>query len=1092
MSDLTRQRAGGKTPKAPPTRALHALLLDGLADVILVTDGADTLVEANLAATNLLGYPRAELLRMRINAIAASEAAEAFLTHAADDGVWQSEVDFRHKDGSIVWTVARASQLETPEGRWRVLLVQQRSDTLAEARLGAIIESSYDAIFSWSTDGTIDSWNASAERLFGYRAEEIIGRPLSILAPPERSEEPQQKLARLLRGQRLRDFETIRLRKDGVRIEVSLSVSPVHDARGRIVGVAEIARDISVRRQADRRTKVLYQLSDALAGASSEGEIFQAAMDALQRAVAVDRISVLMADSDGVMRFRAWRGLSETYRRAVEGHDAVVDSAGSLGSLAPSHIPDVQADNDLGDARTRLLSEGIRAVTFLPLQQHGRLLGKVVLHFDTPWSLSEDQLELSITIAQQLVFAITRFETMMALEASRIRLDLITVGSADGITIQDEDGHVVYANLAAAKLSGYDSVEEFLSDTRSFFEHWDVFDEHGSPVEYEELPGRRALMGEPNPEALLRIRDRITGSEHWRRVRALAAAGGVSSTRFAINVFHDVTEERHTQDRLRLQAALLHAQSERSLQGILVVSPDARMMSWNQRYLDIWQPDEEILGTRSDHLVARLLAPTLKDPESFLQRIEQLYTDPFLDATDELELVDGRLIERTTTPLVDEVSGALQGRIWYYLDITMARRREAEQKMLSDASKILASSLDDESRFGAVLDALLEWAGDLAALYIADRERLRVMTIRCADDPLLLAHKDTFGSRFPILNNPGHPARRAILEGRPVFVDDVTDEVFWEESGGGPFLGWARATGLGAAVFVPIPSPGRPVGALSLAFSRSRRTDLSVVIPSLEELASRIALAFENARLYAERDHVARTLQEGLLPATLPDIPGLEIGTRYRAVGEGINVGGDFFDAFDMRDGWGIVIGDVCGKGPASAVFTTVARQSLRSIALLEDEPVRILAHVNQALMGQAVGGQFCTMALARIVRTADGAEVLLSGGGHPAPILVHPDGSTKEIELRGSLLGIFPDPELKQVQLRLQPGDSLVFYTDGVIDEHAASQAFGGRKLRRVLGKVARRPADSIAASIEEAVIRWSRSQPRDDIAIVVLRVLA
>jgi serine phosphatase RsbU (regulator of sigma subunit) len=291
---------------------------------------------------------------------------------------------------------------------------------------------------------------------------------------------------------------------------------------------------------------------------------------------------------------------------------------------------------------------------------------------------------------------------------------------------------------------------------------------------------------------------------------------------------------------------------------------------------------------------------------------------------------------------------------------------------------------------------------------------------------------------------------------------------------------------------VPILSRGRAVGALSLAIGRSAPLSAEDLIGPLDEVASRIALAFENARLYEERDHVARTLQEGLLPTVLPVVPGLEIGTRYRAAGEGIDVGGDFFDAFEMTSGtWGVVVGDVCGKGPVSAAFTSVARQSLRSIAMVDDDPVRILAHVNEALLRQAAEGQFCTMVFGRITRVSDEVVVRISDGGHPPPLILRADGSTEEVAVRGSLLGVFPDPRLDESDVGLRQGDALVFYTDGVIEERVAGEPFGPDRLRDALAGTVGLPADEMAGRLLDAVVRWSPDQPRDDVAILVLRVI-
>ncbi|HKA30851.1 MAG TPA: PAS domain S-box protein, partial [Candidatus Binatia bacterium] len=119
--------------------------------------------------------------------------------------------------------------------------------------LAAIVESSDDAIISKDLDGTITSWNRAAERIFGYTAEEAIGRPITMLLPHDRLPEEARILATLVRGERIDHFETERITKSGRRIPISLSVSPIKDQSGRVIGGAKIARDISLRRQLERQ-----------------------------------------------------------------------------------------------------------------------------------------------------------------------------------------------------------------------------------------------------------------------------------------------------------------------------------------------------------------------------------------------------------------------------------------------------------------------------------------------------------------------------------------------------------------------------------------------------------------------------------------------------------------------------------------------------------------------------------------------------------------------------------------------------------------------------------------------------------------------
>src|SRR5580765_1740825 len=132
----------------------------------------------------------------------------------------------------------------------------------ALARLAAIVESSHDAIVSKTLTGIIQSWNSGAERLFGYKAHEAIGKPITLIIPPERHDEEQEILARLARGERVEHFETVRISKQGRRIDISLTVSPVRDRTGRIVGASKVARDISDRKMAEQALREADQRKD--------------------------------------------------------------------------------------------------------------------------------------------------------------------------------------------------------------------------------------------------------------------------------------------------------------------------------------------------------------------------------------------------------------------------------------------------------------------------------------------------------------------------------------------------------------------------------------------------------------------------------------------------------------------------------------------------------------------------------------------------------------------------------------------------------------------------------------------------------------
>jgi phosphoserine phosphatase RsbU/P len=237
---------------------------------------------------------------------------------------------------------------------------------------------------------------------------------------------------------------------------------------------------------------------------------------------------------------------------------------------------------------------------------------------------------------------------------------------------------------------------------------------------------------------------------------------------------------------------------------------------------------------------------------------------------------------------------------------------------------------------------------------------------------------------------------------------------------------------------------------------------------------------------------MAHTLQQSLLPPALPSIPGVEVAAAYRPAGEGNDVGGDFYDAFEVADQeWAILIGDVCGKGPEAASITALARYTIRALALRMRRPVRILEDLNESILKQNGSERFCAIAYARLrFHSTQTMTVTVSVAGHPRPFVLRGSGDIETIGDPGIVLGIFPKPSLKEVSFPLQSGDSIVFYTDGVADAGAPREALGEEGLRAALAKASGFSAAEIVSEMEQAVLEVSGGVPRDDCAILVVRV--
>jgi PAS domain S-box-containing protein len=275
-------------------------------------------------------------------------------------------------------------------------------------QLVAIVESTDDAIISKDLDGIIATWNKGAEKLFGYEAAEVIGLPITILFPPELQDEEAGILARIKRGERIEHYETVRQRKDGRRIPISLTVSPIQDSAGQIVGASKIARDISSRKRVEETQAALYDFTNRLFRAESTDDIYEAALDAIVRALGCDRASILLFDDAGVMKFVACRGLSAGYQQEVEGHSPWTRDSKDPEPIIIRDIDTAEMDPSL---RATIKAEGISALAFIPLAAKGGLVGKFMTYYAIPHNFSQADISVAVTIARQLGFGLERLRT---------------------------------------------------------------------------------------------------------------------------------------------------------------------------------------------------------------------------------------------------------------------------------------------------------------------------------------------------------------------------------------------------------------------------------------------------------------------------------------------------------------------------------------------------------------------------------------------------------------------------------------------------------------------------------------------------------
>lgn len=469
---------------------------------------------------------------------------------------------------------------------------------------------------------------------------------------------------------------------------------------------------------------------------------------------------------------------------------------------------------------------------------------------------------------------------------------------------------------------------------------------------------------------------------------------------------------------------------------------------------------------------------------------------------------------------VDSV-GEPTGAIGCSLDVT----EQAEHRLAVESAAAAAAALAEEERLnrerfeflGAVNDALSDASsvqevvdrfvrvvvprlGDWCSVYLLHGERdsdPEVVTYHV--DPDLVSWVESLTERYPY--DPDAPTGMAavIRTGQPEFYPEITPQVIddalarstYDDAATEELRGVLDRLQLRSSIAVPLVKGGRVLGGISFVTTTAGRHYTESDFDLARAVAGRVAASVENRRLADHQRAIAHTLQASLLPAALPDIPGGDLAVRYWASGEGIEVGGDFYDVIDQGDGtWVIAIGDVCGKGPSAAALTGLARHTIRQAVWRGDDGPATFQWLNRALCASGTDS-FLTAALAYIRPTNGGIDVGVSLAGHPAPVLVRSNGASGTVGRFGDLLGVFPQVSAATVSARLEPGDVLVIFTDGIsdvppphqLDEVQTEELF-------VSAAVSARSAAEVADGIEAGLAtHLPMAERADDVAVAVLR---
>jgi PAS domain S-box-containing protein len=440
------------------------------------------------------------------------------------------------------------------------------------------------------------------------------------------------------------------------------------------------------------------------------------------------------------------------------------------------------------------------------------------------------------------------------------------------------------------------------------------------------------------------------------------------------------------------------------------------------------------------------------------------------------------------SPLLDD-SGEIVATATIIENVTAVKTSEVRNRFLAEASRVLGSSVDYEQTLRNVARAAVPQIADWCAVDLVDDEGERQRVVAAHRDPRKLELAERLRAYEPQRVDPEQGLGLVVRTGESQMYPIVTDEMVAPTARDEEHLRLLREVGLRSVLLVALRTATRTYGVMTLVNAESGRRFDEDDLRFAEQLADRAAIAIENAGLYQARSRTAATLQRSLLPDSVPSIPGWEVAALYRAAGADpeLEVGGDFYDFLETPEGWIAIIGDVTGKGVEAASLTSLLRHGARFIAQSDARPAEILRRLDIALKQQGPLSLCTTLCVAL---SADG--VRFSSAGHPMPLIVGADGSVREIGEPGRLLGLGQAEtyEWHDQLVEVEPGDTIVLYTDGVTDTRGERQRFGEERLRAVLERAGGRPPGELLDLLDRELADFQVGAQADDTAVIAMRL--
>ena len=521
--------------------------------IVATTDLQGTITYVNDKFCAISKYSREELLGQNHRVLNSGHHSKEFfekMYHTIAKGqVWRDEIRNRAKDGSIYWVDTTVIPFLDACGKPRQYMAiraditeRKRAEEWRE-RLAAIVECSDDAIISKDLNGTITAWNRGAEKVFGYSAAEMVGQPLLILLPVDRQDEESAILARIQKGESVEHYETVRVRKDGTHIDVSVTISPIRSSNGAIVGVAKITRDITERKRTEQAIQQRLARSEAALKDLADQKF---ALDQHAIVAVTDLRGTITNVNDKfctITKYSKEELIGQNHRIFNSGHHPKEFFQQMYHTISNGKVWHGEIKNRAKDASIYWVD-----TTIVPFVGKD---GKPGQYIEIRADISERKQneERLAGLAKELSLQAEELAgSRESLEAQKLMLQSVLDSMVEGLVATDEQGAVVIWNPAAGKILG-------MGATSLPFQEWTAhyglyLDDRVTPFPTDRLPLTRAVRGEACTAEMF-VRNPELDEGVWIEVSASPLKDRNGAVSGGVAAFRDVTQRRADEREIR-------------------------------------------------------------------------------------------------------------------------------------------------------------------------------------------------------------------------------------------------------------------------------------------------------------------------------------------------------------------------------------------------------------------------------------------------------------------------------------------------------------------------------------------------------------